>query len=64
MSKSVFARRNLRPRARLNTQQVAEIRQRHNAGERQDKIAAIFDITQQQVSNIVRSKQWKDVAHP
>jgi hypothetical protein len=46
--------------AKLTWAQVREIRQRHEAGEPQVKLAKDFDVSQVNISNIVRGKTWRE----
>ncbi len=47
--------------AKIDREQVLEIRQLYQAGMTMDEIAAVFKLTQQGVSNIVRGKTWPHI---
>jgi hypothetical protein len=47
--------------ARLTEPQVLEIRARYAAGERQDRLAAEFGVTQVNISCVVRRKTWRHI---
>jgi hypothetical protein len=46
------------PSARLTRERAAEIRQRRQAGERGIDLAGEFDISQQEVCNILKGRTW------
>lgn len=47
--------------ARLNDNQIADIRRRLDAGERQRDIAGVFGVTQSAISNIKTGTRWSHV---
>ncbi|GAF87127.1 unnamed protein product, partial [marine sediment metagenome] len=49
------------PLAKLNNENIKEIRQRYSNGEKQKDIARDFNISQKQVSKIIRKERWKHV---
>lgn len=49
------------PSSKLSENQVEEIRRLKNQGEKQVKIAALFNISQSAISNIITRKTWKHI---
>ncbi|MFD3532050.1 HNH endonuclease [Streptomyces sp. NPDC058664] len=56
LSKPMCGTRN--GNAKLTTDQVVRLRQRHQAGEQQKALAAVYGISRSQVNRIISGKRW------